>query len=83
MIFLANILTFCGLVALGLLFKEIEWHWGQATVTAFCLGWIAATVMWQTVHKIRYGHWFDPPAIPADKGPANVPAARAVKGKVL
>jgi len=63
MIFLANLLTFCGLMALGFLFKEIEWNWGQETVTVFALGWIAATVMWQTAHRIRYGLWFDPPVL--------------------
>jgi hypothetical protein len=30
-------------------------------MVTFCLGWIGATVMWQGVHKMRYGHWFDDP----------------------
>lgn len=63
MVFLANILTFCGLIGLGFLFKEIEWTWGQDTVFVFALGWIAATVVWQCAHRIRYGLWFDPPVL--------------------
>lgn len=79
MIFLANILTALLLVGLGFLFKSIEWNWGRDTVTIFALGWIAATVLWQTVHKMRYGHWFDPPDI---NGDTNPPVDRAAIGKV-
>jgi len=63
MIFFANILVLGAFIALGFLFKQIEWTLGAEAVTTFSLGWIAATVMWQSVHKIRYGHWFDPPNI--------------------
>lgn len=76
MIFLANVLTFCGLMALGFLFKSIEWTWGQDTMVVFALGWIAATVMWQTAHRIRYGLWFDPPAINGDSDEIGARAAK-------
>ncbi len=75
MIFLANLVTFGLMVALGFIFKEIEWTWGRETVVVFSLGWIAATIMWQAAHKIRYGHWFDPPEI---KGETNAPGARVI-----
>lgn len=79
MIFLTNILTLVAMTALGFLFKEIEWTWGADTMGTFCLGWIAATVMWQTVHKMRYGHWFDPPVLSIpDKGP-GADVAKGIK----
>lgn len=59
MIFLANMLVLAVMVGLGFLFQAIQWTWGTETMVTFCLGWIGATVMWQTVHKMRYGHWFD------------------------
>ncbi len=73
MIFLANLVTFGLMVALGFIFKEIEWTWGRETVVVFSLGWIAATVMWQAAHKMRYGHWFDPPEV---RGATNAPGFR-------
>jgi len=66
MIFLVNLITFCALVALGFAFKEIGWIWGQDTLFVFCMGWIAASVLWQTAHRMRYGLWFDPPVINGD-----------------
>ena len=61
MIFLANFVVLAAMVGLGFLFQAIKWTWGTETMVVFCLGWIAASVMWQTVHKMRYGHWFDDP----------------------
>lgn len=61
MVFLANFFVAAVLVALGYMFKAIEWNFGQAAVFWMAVGWIGATVMWQCVHKSRYGHWFDPP----------------------
>jgi len=80
MIFLLNLITFCCLLALGFLFKTIEWVWGQETVIVFSLGWIAATVMWQCAHRMRYGLWFDPPDI---SGESSGPGSRAAAPSAL
>ncbi len=63
---MANLLTFAALVALGFVFKNIEWTFGADAAAWVALGWIAATVLWQCAHKLRYGHWFDPPDLNGD-----------------
>lgn len=73
MIFLANAITFLGLVCLGLLFKAISWQWGQDAMVVFCLGWIGATVVWQCAHKMRYGIWFDEPVLRMTGGATGAP----------
>lgn len=79
MIFLANVVAVAILAGIAMLFKTIEWNWGQQTMVVFCLGWIAATVMWQTVHKMRYGHWFDDRPINGDNaGAAENPRGNGV-----
>lgn len=72
MVKILNFLVFLALLGMWFMFKQIEWNWGRETMGIFALGWIAATIMWQSVHKMRYGHWFDPPTIEDD-----APAPRA------
>lgn len=77
MIFMANLLAFLALVALGFVFKSIDWTFGSGAMMWACVGWIAATVMWQIAHKLRYGHWFDDPVINGDRAGAPTRAANS------
>ena len=75
MIALANYIAAAILIGLGLLFKEIQWTYGHGAISWACAGWIAATVMWQVAHKIRYGVWFDTPTMGPTKAPPDLPKA--------
>lgn len=66
MILLANILVIAVLVAMGFALKAILAAWGFGIYIAFCIGFVAGVSLYQVAHRLRYGHWFDPPVMNGD-----------------
>ena len=60
-----NMIVISILLLITTLFWSIGVVWGAAVGVAFALGWFGSTLLWQTAHRIRYGHWFGPPIVRA------------------
>jgi uncharacterized membrane protein YozB (DUF420 family) len=56
--FIAFVLILTGLAIIK---DSATGHFGRDVVTAFFLGFLAGCVLYQVAHKLRYGHWFEPP----------------------
>jgi len=61
------LLIYCNLAAVIFLAgKEVFSAWSREVGLAFGLGFIAGCVLYQIAHRLRYGHWFDPPSNPPE-----------------
>jgi hypothetical protein len=59
--FLAFVFVMAGMMAA---WKSVADHFTRAEMVAFGLGFISGNTLYQVAHRLRYGHWFDPPNDP-------------------
>jgi hypothetical protein len=59
--FIALLVTVSALVAA---IASVYEAWDSIALRAAALGFLAGCIVYQVAHRVRYGHWFDPPTNP-------------------